>query len=81
MDRAALSRVRLRGAALVTAMLVAALAAAVVATIAASQSLWLRSVELRRDQVQAQAIVLAGLAWARDAVRKQAGADAVDHLG
>jgi general secretion pathway protein K len=81
MGRAALSRVRLRGAALVTAMLVAALAAAVVATLAASQSLWLRSVELRRDQVQAQAIVLAGLAWARDAVRKQSGNDAVDHLG
>ena len=68
------------GAALVTAMLVASLAAAVVATLAASQSLWLRSVELRRDQVQAQAIVLAGLAWARDAVRKKPGNDAVDHL-
>jgi len=81
MDRAALNPVRARGAALVTAMLVAALAAAVVATLAASQSLWLRSVELRRDQVQAQAIVLAGLAWARDAARKKPGNDAVDHLG
>jgi len=80
MDRAALSPLRARGAALVTAMLVAALAAAVVATLAASQSLWLRSVELRRDQVQAQAIVLAGLAWARDAVRKKSGNHAVDHL-
>lgn len=76
----ALVRPRARGAALVTAMLVAALAAAVVTTLAASQALWLRSVELRRDQVQAQAIVLAGLAWARDAVRKKGGAD-VDHLG
>jgi general secretion pathway protein K len=81
MDRAALIPARARGAALITAMLVAALAAAVVATLAASQSLWLRSVELRRDQVQAQAIVLAGLAWARDAVRKKPGSDAVDHLG
>ena len=81
MDRAAMSPVRIRGAALITAMLVAALAAAVVATLAASQSLWLRSVELRRDQVQAQAIVLAGLAWARDAVSKKPGNDAVDHLG
>jgi general secretion pathway protein K len=81
MGRAALNPVRSRGAALVAAMLVAALAAAVVATLAASQSLWLRSVELRRDQVQAQAIVLAGLAWARDAVRKNAGSDTVDHLG
>jgi len=81
MVRAALNWRRARGAALVTAMLVAALAAAVVATLASTQALWLRSVELRRDQVQAQAIVLAGLAWARDAVRKKPGAEAVDHLG
>jgi len=76
-----MSAMRTRGAALVTAMLVAALTAAVVATLAASQTQWLRSVELRRDQVQAQAIVLAGLAWAREAVRKKPGNDAVDHLG
>lgn len=62
-------------------MLVAALAAAVVATVAATQTRWLRTVELRRDQVQAQAIVLAGLAWARDAVRKKPGGPDVDHLG
>ena len=81
MVRAALKASRAGGAALVTAMLVAALAAAVVATIATSQSLWLRAVEMRRDQVQAQAIVLAGLAWARDAVRKRPGGADVDHLG
>ena len=70
-----------RGAALVTAMLVAALAAAVIATLAAGQSQWLRSVELRRDQVQAQALVLAGLAWARQVIREDARAGPYDHLG
>jgi general secretion pathway protein K len=70
-----------RGAALITAMLVAALAAAVIATLAAGQSQWLRSVELRRDQVQAQALVLAGLAWARQVVRDDARAGPYDHLG
>jgi general secretion pathway protein K len=81
MVRAALTNRAARGAALITAMLVAALAAAVVATLAATQFQWLRTVELRRDEVQAQAIVLAGLAWARDAVREGPGAEAVDHLG
>lgn len=70
-----------KGAALVTAMLVAALAAVVIATLAASQSQWLRSVELRRDQVQAQALVLAGLAWSRQVMRDDARAGPFDHLG
>jgi general secretion pathway protein K len=70
-----------RGAALITAMLVAALAAAVVATLASAQAQWLRTVELRRDQVQAQALVLAGLNWARQAIRDDARGLPVDHLG
>ena len=69
------------GAALITAMLVSALAAAVIATLAAGQSQWLRSVELRRDQVQAQALVLAGLTWARQVVQEDARAGPYDHLG
>jgi general secretion pathway protein K len=72
---------RAGGAALVAAMLVAALAAAVVATLASAQSQWLRSVELRRDQTQAQALVLAGLAWSRQAIAVDARAGPVDHLG
>jgi general secretion pathway protein K len=72
---------RPRGAALVTAMLVAALAAAVVATLASSQSQWMRSVELRRDQVQAQALVLAGLSWARQIIELDGHAGPYDHLG
>ena len=69
------------GAALVAAMLVAALAAAVVAALASSQSQWFRSVELRRDQVQAQALVLAGLAWARQVIQLDSRAGPIDHLG
>ena len=69
-----------RGVALVTAMLVAALAAAVAATLASSQSQWMRSVELRRAQVQAQAIVLAGLDWSRQAILDDTrNAAAIDH--
>jgi general secretion pathway protein K len=61
-------------------MLVAAIAAAVVATLASGQSQWLRSVELRRDQVQAQALVLAGLSWSRQVLEDDARAGPYDHL-
>lgn len=70
-----------RGAALVTAMLIAALAAAIVATLAAGQAQWLRTVELRRDRAQAQAIVLAGLAWTRQVLQDDAQGAPIDHLG
>ena len=69
------------GAALIIAMLLAALAAAVIATLASSQSQWMRTVELRRDQVQAQALVLAGLAWARQVLQDDTAAGPYDHLG
>lgn len=62
-------------------MLIAALAAAVVATLAAGQSQWLRTVELRRDRAQAEAIVLAGLAWTRQVLQEDARGPDVDHLG
>jgi general secretion pathway protein K len=75
-----MTRRSMHGAALVAAMLIAALAAAVVATLAASQMQWLRIVELRRDQVQAQALVLAGLQWARTAIEQDARAGPIDHL-
>ncbi|HVE50694.1 MAG TPA: type II secretion system minor pseudopilin GspK [Casimicrobiaceae bacterium] len=72
---------RARGAALVAAMLVAAIAAAVVATLASTQAQWLRNVELRRDSVQSQALVLAGLAWTRQVIAIDARQNAIDHLG
>lgn len=71
----------MRGAALVTAMLVAALAAAIVATLAAGQSQWLRTVELHRDRAQAEAIVLAGLAWTRGVLQEDARGPDIDHVG
>jgi general secretion pathway protein K len=72
---------RERGAALVLAMLIAALAAAVAATVFADQQRWNRTVELRRDQVQAQALVLAGVQWARQILDDDAHRSDIDHLG
>jgi general secretion pathway protein K len=68
-----------RGLALIVAMLVAALAAAVAVSVATAQSQWLAQVEHRRDQVEAQSIATAGIAWARAIV--EADAPGVDHLG
>ncbi|HSC22734.1 MAG TPA: type II secretion system minor pseudopilin GspK [Casimicrobiaceae bacterium] len=68
-----------RGLALIVAMLVAALAAAVAISVATAQSQWLAQVEHRRDQVEAQSIATAGIAWARAIV--EADAPGIDHLG
>ena len=79
MPRAAMERVR--GAAILLAMLVAALAAAVAVTVFADQRRWSRTVEYRRDQVQAQALAMAGLQWARQIVEDDGRRSSVDHLG
>ena len=78
MARAALNRAR--GAAVILAMLIAALAAAVAATVFADQQRWSRAVEHRRDQVQAQALVMAGVQWARQVLDDAARYSSVDHL-
>jgi general secretion pathway protein K len=70
-----------RGAAILLAMLIAALAAAVAATVFAEQERWGRAVEYRRDQVQAQALAMAGLQWARQIVEDDGRRSDVDHLG
>ncbi len=62
MARAALTS---RGAAIVMAMLLAALAATIAATLLWQQQLWAGEYERRRDQVQAQALAMAGVQWAR----------------
>lgn len=67
------------GVALIVAMLVAALAAAVAVSVATAQSQWSSQVEHRRDQVEAQSIAIAGIAWARAIV--SADAPGIDHLG
>lgn len=79
MARAAMSRDR--GAAIVLAMLIAALAAAVAATVFADQQRWNRTVEHRRDQVQAQALAMAGVQWARQILDDDARRSDIDHLG
>jgi general secretion pathway protein K len=70
-----------RGAAVILAMLIAALAAAVAATVFADQQRWGRSVLHRRDQVQAQALAMAGVQWARQILDDDARRSAIDHLG
>jgi len=63
------------------AMLLAALASAIAVTLFADQQRWTHAVLLRRDQVQAQALAMAGVQWARQ-VLLDAGRDKpVDHLG
>ncbi len=71
-----------RGLALIVAMLIAALAAAVAVSVATAQSQWSTRVLHRRDQVQAQSIALAGVAWARQILEQDGRyAGAIDHLG
>ncbi len=70
-----------RGAAVILAMLLAALAATIAATLFADQQRWTRAVLQRRDQVQAQALVMAGVQWARQILRGDGRDKQVDHLG
>lgn len=70
-----------RGAALLLAMLIAALAAVVAVAVAAEQQRWFADVANRRDQVQAQALALAGVQWARQIMQDDARSGIIDHLG
>ena len=70
-----------RGAALVLAMLIAAFAAVVAVAVAAEQQRWFGDVANRRDQVQAQALALAGVQWARQILQDDARTGTLDHLG
>lgn len=78
---AGLAMTRMRGAAIILAMLIAALAAAVAATVFADQQRWIRTVEHRRDQVQAQALAMAGVQWTRQILDDDARRSEIDHLG
>jgi general secretion pathway protein K len=80
MVRAALNG-RSHGAALVLAMLIAALAAVVAVAVAAGQQRWFSDVANRRDQVQAQALALAGVQWSRQIMQDDARGGSIDHLG
>jgi general secretion pathway protein K len=67
-----------RGAAIVMAMLLAALAATIAAALLWQQQRWAGEYERRRDQVQAQALALAGVQWARQILFENAPATNVN---
>jgi general secretion pathway protein K len=69
------------GVAVVLAMGVVALAAIAAASMLASQSTWARHAELAAEHVQAQALVQAGVDWARALLSDDRRMSAVDHLG
>jgi general secretion pathway protein K len=62
------------------AMLLAALAATIATTLLWQQQRWAGEYERRRDQVQAQALAMAGVQWARQIVFENAPPSTV-HLG
>jgi len=70
-----------RGVAVVLAMGVVALAAIAAAAMLASQSTWSRQAELTAQHVQAQALVQAGVDWARALLSDDRRLGNVDHLG
>jgi general secretion pathway protein K len=72
---------RQRGVALVLAMAVVALAAIAAAAMLASQSTWSRHIELATQHAQAQALVQAGIDWARAVLGDDRRLTSVDHLG
>jgi general secretion pathway protein K len=72
---------RSRGAAVVMAMLLAAFAATIAATLLWQQQRWIGEHQHRRDQVQAQALAMAGVQWTRQIVFENAPAGTTVHLG
>jgi len=69
------------GAAVVLAMGVAAMAATAATAILVLQSTWARHGELTAQHAQAQALVQAGVDWARSVLSDDRRAGNVDHLG
>ena len=76
-----MSRHEQRGVAVVLAMGVVALAAIAAAAMLASQSAWSRHAELAAEHAQAQALVRAGVDWARALLGEDRRASSADHLG
>jgi len=76
-----MKRARQSGVAIVLAMGVVALAAIAAAAMLASQSTWSRQAELTSEHAQAQALVQAGVDWARAVLSDDRRTSAVDHLG
>ncbi len=74
-------KTRQKGVAVVLAMGVVALAAIAAAAMLASQSTWARHTQLHAEHVQAQALVQAGVDWARALLYDDRRLGSVDHLG
>ena len=72
---------RVRGAAIISALLVVALATSVVATLFLRMSVTTRSVENRLALSQVRWIERAAVDWAKVILRSDGMASAVDHLG
>jgi general secretion pathway protein K len=72
---------RLRGAALIVAMLLAAIAASVVAGLLWQQQLWLRQHDYQGDQAQALSLARSGIDWARLILQEDARSSQIDHFG
>ena len=75
------ARGKLRGAALIMALLVVALATTLASSLIWRQDMWLRQVETRRDLAQARLLALAGIDWARAVLAEDARTSSIDHLG
>src|SRR3981081_2497749 len=71
---------RSRGAAVSMAMLLAALAATIAATLLWQQQRWISEHQHRRDQVQAQALAMAGVQWTRQIVFENAPTGTIVNL-
>ena len=69
------------GAAIVMAMLLAAFAATIAATLLWQQQRWINDHAHRRDQVQSQALAMAGIHWARQILYDDQRTTSIDHLG
>jgi general secretion pathway protein K len=72
---------RLRGAALIMALLVMALAATLATTLIARQDSWLRQQQTQRDRAQARLLTLAAVDWARAVLADDGRNNRYDHPG
>lgn len=74
-------RARNDGMALILAMLIAAFAATIATGLLWQQQRWASDQEHRSDQVQAQALAMAGVSWARQILAEDRRTSTIDHLG
>jgi general secretion pathway protein K len=75
------SRMRQRGVAVITALLLTTLAVTIVASLFWSQQVQIRAMENQRIQMQSKWVLRGMLDWARRVLREDARVSSVDHLG